>query len=195
MTQQKKIFLDFIKIIFSLIFSVSCFFHDNLSFNFSFGKIMICDILSGILIFIINYYFVIPKIVKNQKLVKFLFFVESIVLILISLSLFFNPFITNNFLRNIFKINNIVSYIIIVHSMVELYVSYLKINKPIIPLNFFIYLSLFGLGFYILGKQLNLTSFIFYCLSFIFLILALLFSVSLWKNIKFLRDQNKKIEK
>ncbi|KAB8121898.1 MAG: hypothetical protein BGWL_c2890 [Candidatus Phytoplasma cynodontis] len=184
MIQQKKIFSDLFKIIFSFLFAISCFFYDKLTFEFSFGKIKICDIFLGILIFIINYYFIIPKINGNrkEKMVKFLFFFESLILILISLGFLFNPFIERFFLKNFFQINNMILCIIIIHSIVLLYTEYLKKNKPIFPINFFSYLSLFGFSCYLYGKKINLTFFILKFLGLFFLILTLFFIFIFWKR-------------
>ncbi|WCA22442.1 hypothetical protein [Candidatus Phytoplasma oryzae] len=197
MFQKKSIFLNLIKIVFSLIFSISCFFYEKLVFTlpYTHNQIKVCDILLGILICIINYYFVVPKINKNKQMVKFLFFFESLVLILISLILLSSTFITKSFLKNFFQINNMILYIIIVHSVVELYIEYLKKNKQIIPLNFFCYLILFGLSFYLCGKKFNLTSFVLQCLGWFFLILTLFFIFSFWKKINIYSKYNQKNNK
>jgi hypothetical protein len=167
----KKVFFNFIKSIFCLLTFMSCFFCDKFKFQFNFGEIKAYNIILGILLLFINYYFVFPNIYKNKntKIIELFFFIESITLILVSLGFFLSPFIKNKILQNILQIGNMISYILIIHSIIELYIEYLNKNKHFLPLKFFSYLALFGFSFYLLGKEFDITNLILKILSFVFL--------------------------
>ncbi|MDO8168170.1 hypothetical protein, partial [Candidatus Phytoplasma melaleucae] len=129
---KKKILGDFFASILFLLGSLSCLWPDF----FQFREIKISNILLGCLLLLITYYFVFPDFKKNSGFAKCLFFIESILFLFISCGLFLFLFITNEFLKKILNLSNIICYICCIHSLIEMYVfAITNTKKSILKFN------------------------------------------------------------
>ncbi|NWN45796.1 hypothetical protein [Candidatus Phytoplasma pruni] len=164
-----KIVSVLIKAIFSLFASFSLFYPEKIKYN----DWLLSNILLAISIILFAYYFAFTNFKKNKGFIKFLFFMESTVLSLISVGLSVKPLIKNEYLNKMLELTNIIAYIFIVHFLIQIYVYYTKKEQTKNNFAFFSYLMLFGLSSYLLGaqkdelqgyilKSLSLVLFIFY---------------------------------
>lgn len=147
--------------------------------TFTICKIQINKILTGLIIFVISYFLVFDNFKKSSVFsLKLLFLIENFCFLFIGLGVIFQPFITKNTtLCNFFEISNIIYYIIIVHSLIELYVDYL--NKKLNPLRlkFTCYLIILCLSFFLLGKEYRPEEQITKLLSIVFAICFLIYFI------------------
>lgn len=169
-------------LIMSLVFLLSA-----LSFQwsdtFTIGKIQINKILTGLIIFSITYFLVFDNFKKNSVFsLKVLFLIENFCLLFIGLGVIFQPFIDKNTtLYKFFEISNIIYYIIIVHSLIELYIDYLNKNLNPLRLKFTFYLSILCLSFFLLGKayrpeeQISKLLSIFFAICFLIYFIRVIF--------------------
>ncbi|MDV3168080.1 MAG: hypothetical protein Q8779_02115 [Candidatus Phytoplasma stylosanthis] len=192
--KKKKIFFTFLTTVFFIL--VSIFLWSDKSILIFEYKFHASDILLSILIFWINYIFVFSNFKKKTGFIKFLFLLESLVLILVSLSFILQPFILKNSekkLLNIFSKEFTIYYIFIIHIVIKLYIiSFYSNNKKSIfsSLEFVFYLITLILSSYYLGHGYKLFSTIRQILSFVFFVISLFYLFYMLKHIHSLIKNN-----
>ncbi|KND62623.1 hypothetical protein [Candidatus Phytoplasma phoenicium] len=164
-------------VLFSFIFLLAA-----LSFQwpetFRIGPIQINNLLTGLIIFLISYFLVFENFKKSSGfLLKLLFAVENICFLLIGLGVIFQSYIQNDNLRVYFDISYIIYYIVILHSMIELYIDYLNKQSNSLCLKFSFYLSLLCLVFFLLGKKYQATEQMTKLLAIVFAICFVIYFV------------------
>jgi hypothetical protein len=188
---KRKMFLDLLKAIFSLVASYSLYQPDKIQYN----EWQLSNILLSTSILLFTYYFAFVYFKKNKGFVKFLFFLENIVLSFVSIGLFLKPLVTNKYLANMLELTNIIAYIFIVHFLIQIYVYYTKKEQKKSNFSFFLYLILFGISSYSLGAKFDLHDFILKVLSVILLVIFLFYLFIFFKSIHKIIKDKKQLKK
>ena len=114
--------------------------------NFEIGKL-----ISGVVVLGLSYILVFPEFKKRKGNVKFIYFLELAVFIVVGVLGFILPSFGINPVKGYFDTTNWIAIILLVHGLVSLCVSYMS-TKPN-GLNYVLYLVLYGLGAYLLGSN------------------------------------------
>ncbi|WP_017193426.1 hypothetical protein [Vaccinium witches'-broom phytoplasma] len=174
---KRKIVLNLLKAIFSFVASYSLWNPTKIEYQ----GWQLSNILLAISIILFAYFFAFANLKKNKGFIKFLFFIESAVLSLISVGLSAKPLINNEYVAKMFELTNIIAYIFIVHFLIQIYVYYTKEEQKKSNFAFFSYLMLFGLSSYLLGAKFDLQNTILQSLS---VALSIIFFVYLFFFVK-----------
>ncbi len=181
---KPKIVLNLLKAIFSFVAACSLWNPTKIEYQ----GWQLSNILLAISIILFAYYFAFANLKKNKGFIKFLFFMESAVLSLISVGLSAKPLIKSEYLAKMLELTNIIAYIFIVHFLIQIYVYYTKKEQTKNNFAFFSYLMLFGLSSYLLGAKFDLQNTILKSLSVtlavIYFIYLFLFIAGVYKLIK-----------
>ncbi|MBP3059451.1 hypothetical protein FEF22_001460 [Texas Phoenix palm phytoplasma] len=185
---QKELVLFFAKSLFFLLAGLSCFYPKI----FKIGPFQIYNLLLGIFIILINYFLVFTNFKRNLGFMKFLFLFENIFLILISFGFIIHSFLENKYLKIIFSFSDMVYYILIVHSIIQLYISYFEKND-FFPLSFqfILYIALLSISFYLLGRNVDINNVILNVLSALFFCCFYFYLFIFFKKIIVLKEINK----
>lgn len=179
-----KTVLNLLKAIFSFVAACSLWNPTKIEYQ----GWQLSNILLAISIILFAYFFAFANLKKNKGFIKFLFFMESAVLSLISVGLSVKPLIHNEYLAKMLELTNIIAYIFIVHFLIQIYVHYTKKEQKKSNFAFFSYLILFGLSCYLLGAKFDLQNTILKSLSVtlavIFFVYLFLFVKGVYKVIK-----------
>ncbi|MFB5029975.1 MAG: hypothetical protein WJU30_00529 [Candidatus Phytoplasma pruni] len=179
-----KTVLNLLKAIFSFVAACSLWNPTKIEYQ----GWQLSNILLAISIILFAYFFAFTNLKKNKDFIKFLFFMESAVLSLISVGLSVKPLIHNEYLAKMLELTNIIAYIFIVHFLIQIYVHYTKKEQKKSNFAFFSYLILFGLSSYLLGAKFDLQNTILKSLSVtlavIFFVYLFLFVKGVYKVIK-----------
>ncbi|MFR0368040.1 hypothetical protein [Candidatus Phytoplasma palmae] len=184
---KKELVLFFFKSLFFLLAGLSCFFPKF----FKIGPFQIYNVLLGIFIILINYFLVFANFKRNLGFMKFLFLFENIFLILISFGFIIHSFLENKYLQIIFSFSDMIYYILIVHSIIQLYASYFE-KHDFFPLcsQFIVYITLLSLSFYLLGSKVDINDIILNVLSILFLCSFFFYLFIFFKKIIVLKEIN-----
>ncbi|MGM1458968.1 MAG: hypothetical protein ABZF75_01035, partial [Columbia Basin potato purple top phytoplasma] len=171
---KKQTFLILSKIIFFALISLTTFFWLNQTWNIKDYSIIPSKILLGFFILFINYLLVFNNFKKSKGFAKSLFFIESVIFILISLILIFHFFIKTDYIQKIFKLDYIIYYVFITHSIVELYINQLENKVNIISsIKFILFILLLSISCYLRGAEINLSNYFRTILGIVFLIISI----------------------
>lgn len=115
--------------------------------NFEVGKL-----ISGVVILGLSYVLIFPEFQKRKGNVKFIYFLELAVFLVVGILGFILPAFGINPMKQGFNTRNWIAIILLIHGLVSLTVSYLSAGKPN-GLSYALYLILYGGGAYLLGSN------------------------------------------
>ncbi|MDC9032072.1 hypothetical protein [Columbia Basin potato purple top phytoplasma] len=191
---KKQTFLILLKIIFFALISLTTFCWLDSTWNINGYSIVPSKILLGLVVLFINYLLVFNNFKKSKGFAKILFFIESIIFILVSLILIFHFFIKNNYIEKIFELYYIIYYIFITHSIVELYINQLNNKVNIISsMKFILFISLLSISCYLRGSEINLSNYFRTILGIVFLIVSIYYIYKLVIQMNHLKQNKKNI--
>lgn len=191
---KKEIFKTFIKFTFFLLLAI--FFFAELTIKIKEYNLRFIYISFGILLFFINYLFILKKYKNNLGLTKFLLIIEFFIFNIISLRFCLDPWIKENSLfEQIIRFEFMIYYILIIHSFIQLYILLhsKEAKKIYISLKFLLYLFISSISFFLLGQGTDLITALRIICGIIFVGISLFYAFILYKQINFLIKQSKNI--
>lgn len=192
--QKKEIFSNLAKSVFFLIIAIAFWLNEKFIISFSNYKIHIDKILLSILIGCITYLLVFRSFKKNKGFIKFLFLIESVIFILVSLGLMFHFLIEQEPLKKLSELHFLFYYILIIHSIIELYIGFKLSDKKDIfaSLKFVIYITILSTSFFLMGWGFNIQKYIMYTLSIVFALVFLYYLYLTSKKISMFNNNKEK---